>query len=681
VRVRCLFDSFQQDEFFRSVFDAVPALAFIVDEDVRLLTWNAMADHDLALDAGHAFMQRGGEALHCINSTSAAEGCGRAEACSQCVIRNSVNQAFDGKRISRELARLELSAEGQTQEVYFLVTAAPFGYQGKDYVLLIMEDVVKLVTLEQMNRQLSQEITERRHAEERQRESEAFIRDILETVDEGFIVIDRDYRIVTANRAYAEQVGLPKDKIIGSHCYEISHHSDRRCYEKGEECAIQRAFEDGKSHTVVHSHCREGKTCIHVETKSFPMRDKDGEINQAIEVFSDLTEKKRLQEQLLQSQKMEAIGALTSGIAHDFNNVLTAIMGCSEILHDEIPKESHLALYANMIYSSAERAASLTQSLLTFSRKKPTVLKEVDINEAIRTFTGILKRLLGDDVWLVTKLAPGELTVMADRTQLEQVLMNLAVNARDAMPNGGVLSIITETRMVDDAYIKALGHGCPGPHAVISVSDEGIGMDEKTKERIFEPFFTTKEEGKGTGLGLAVVYGIVRQHKGHIEVYSKPAMGTTFKIFIPAVVCSDKKTEDSSQAFDASAGREAGKETILLAEDDETTRKFIKLTLERAGYKVIATTDGGEAVTAFRENKDRIQLLLLDLVMAGLDGKRAYEEIQKIQPDIKALMMSGYPLELLDEKDLLKDGMGFIAKPVSPKELLKKVREELDRQS
>ena len=287
----------------------------------------------------------------------------------------------------------------------------------------------------------------------------------------------------------------------------------------------------------------------------------------------------------------------------------------------------------------------------------------------------LLLRIIGEDIQLKTILAEKDLIVMADSGQMEQILMNLATNARDAMPDGGVLTMGTETMRMDTEYIKTHGYGKPGEYVLVSVTDTGAGMDEKTRERIFEPFFTTKEIGKGTGLGLAMVYGIVKQHKGYINVYSEIGKGTTFKIYLPLVetnIVEEAKTKEVITLI-------GGTETILLAEDDIEVRKLMRNVLEEFGYKIIEAEDGEDAVNKFAENRDSVQLLILDVVMPNKNGKEAYEDIKKLRADVRALFISGYTANIIHERGILEEGINFISKPVSPGELLKTVREVLDK--
>jgi PAS domain S-box-containing protein len=402
--------------------------------------------------------------------------------------------------------------------------------------------------------------------------------------------------------------------------------------------------------------------------------DEDGTISGYHGIIHDITERKKLEQQLLQAQKMEAVGRLAGGIAHDFNNILTAIIGYGNLLKIDIKEDDPLNNYATQILNSAERAANLTRALLTFSRKQIISPKPVNINDVIKGIGRLLSRLIGEDIDLSTPLTDKDLTIMADTTQIEQVLMNLATNARDAMPNGGTLVISTDMITFDNEYLRAHGYGRLGNFALISVEDTGCGIDEKIKERIFEPFFTTKEIGKGTGLGLAMVYGIIKQHEGYINVYSDADKGTTFKIYLPLI---KSRFEEPGQ-IDAGPVS-GGTETILIAEDDAQVRVLTKKILEKAGYHVIEAADGVAAMNLFRANQDKIQLLILDVIMPKKNGKECYDEIRKSTPDIKTIFTSGYTANIIHKKGILEEGIDLILKPVSPNQLLRKVREVLDR--
>jgi CheY-like chemotaxis protein len=326
------------------------------------------------------------------------------------------------------------------------------------------------------------------------------------------------------------------------------------------------------------------------------------------------------------------------------------------------------------IVDSAKRAATLTQSLLAFSRKQVMVPRQVDLNDIIRRVERLLKRLIGEDIELITELSEGELLVLADAVQIEQVLMNLATNARDAMPAGGRFTLRSEQVSVD-RHFGGADEVAPGSYALITVSDTGMGMDAHTREKIFEPFFTTKEMGQGTGLGLAIVYGIVNQHGGAINVSSEPDKGTVFKIYLP--IASPVSAESRTPVDHGAVPH--GTETILVAEDDQVLRQFTRTLLEEFGYSVIEALNGEDAVRQFREHAGRIRLVLLDTIMPRKNGKEAYKEIAAIMPGIKAIFMSGYTADIIDRKGLLEEGLDFIQKPMPPRELLTKIRQALDQ--
>jgi PAS domain S-box-containing protein len=402
-------------------------------------------------------------------------------------------------------------------------------------------------------------------------------------------------------------------------------------------------------------------------------RDETGKLTAYRGIMKDVTEWKRLEQQLFQAQKMEAVGQLAGGIAHDFNNILTAIIGYGNLLKAQM-LDGPLMTYLHHILESADRAAKLIQDLLAFSRRQMISPRMINLNEIVKGLENILSRLIGDDIELSVQFTDSGLPVIADSTQVEQVLMNLATNARDAMPDGGSLFISTELAYIDDRFIKTYGYGRAGEYALITFSDTGFGMDGKTKEKIFEPFFTTKAVGKGTGLGLAMVYGIVKQHNGYVNVYSEAGNGTTFRIYLPLM---RKQTGEKKES--ELLALKGGKETILLAEDDFSVRKFIKVLLEGVGYTVIEAGDGEEALNAFVEHKDVIKMLILDIMMPKKNGKEVFENIRELNPQVKALYISGYTSDIAHQKKIVEDGFDVISKPVSSVKLLKKVREILEK--
>ncbi len=520
----------------------------------------------------------------------------------------------------------------------------------------------------------TQDITERKRAEMQLRERETFLKNVLETVDEGFIVVDRNYTVLSANRAYLERLNKPLDEVIGKPCYTLTHHVGRHCKDLGERCAVHETFETGKPSFALHTHSAASGEPEYVEIKSYPVFDPAGNVISAIETITDISGKKRLEEQLRHAQKMEAIGTLAGGIAHDFNNILSAIIGYGSLVQMKMNADDPVRLNVDHILDAANRAAQLTQGLLTFSRKQVITVQPLRLNDIIARVEKLLVRIIGEDISLVVKLPEGELDILADSSQIEQVLMNLATNARDAMPAGGRLQVDVEATHIDAEYIRIHGFGKTGPYALISVTDTGSGMDQATIEKIFEPFFTTKEIGKGTGLGLSIVYGIVKQHNGFINVYSEPGKGSTFKIYLPLIGRAEIRTMGPSPSEHPMGGTE----TLLIAEDDDTLRNLMCTVLKEFGYTVIEARNGEEAVENFKQNRDRVRLVILDVVMPGLSGKDAYAAISGIKPDAKIIFQSGYPADLMHRKGLPDSADHFLNKPVSPRILLQKVRKVLD---
>jgi hypothetical protein len=385
------------------------------------------------------------------------------------------------------------------------------------------------------------------------------------------------------------------------------------------------------------------------------------------------TEKGNLEQQLRQAHKMEAIGTLAGGVAHDFNNILSTIEGYALLLRDSIKKKGQIRNYVEQIVAGVERAADLTRRLLAFSRSQIINPSPLDLNETIRNITTLLARLAGENVDFQIITSSEELVVMADQLQIEQTMINLVTNARDSMPNGGVLRVTTELATITDNPEDTHRQLLPGHYAKLVFSDSGVGIDPSTKERIYDPFFTTKEVGKGTGLGLSMTFGIVKQHKGYIEVDSEPGHGTTFSIYLPLIesVVERKRLEATMLPV-------GNREMILLAEDDRFVRMLTKHILMKYGYLVVEAVDGEDALEKFRENLDTIDLLLLDVIMPKKNGKEVFEGARKIKPDIKAVFMSGHPYEVITKQGFIAEDISLISKPLTPGELLVNVRAMLD---
>lgn len=406
-----------------------------------------------------------------------------------------------------------------------------------------------------------------------------------------------------------------------------------------------------------------------------PILQADGRVLGMVGVSSDISKRKLLEEQLRQSQKMDALGRLAGGIAHDFNNLLTAINGYSQIAMLKLHEKDPLRKDLQEVLKAGERAASLTRQLLAFSRLQVFLPRVIDLNVVVTDIDKLLRRLIGEDIHLVASLSPGLGYVMADPGQIEQVVLNLVVNARDAMPRGGTLTIETANVDLTQDYSHQNYRAKPGAYVMLAVTDTGSGMDELTISRAFEPFFTTKEPGKGTGLGLSTVYGIVEQSGGDIRVYSEVGRGTTFKIYLPRV----EKDEEPQPLIGYTDAPSRGTETILLVEDEDSVRNLVQAILKNNGYTVIQAKHGGEALLICERFEGEIHLMMTDVVMPQLSGRELAERLAPLRPQMKVLYMSGYTDDAIVRHGITQAGPSLIQKPFTPDAILRKVREMLER--
>lgn len=512
---------------------------------------------------------------------------------------------------------------------------------------------------------------EKHRAESQIMESEERYRGIFEGVADGVFISTPEGRFLSVNPAMVNIFGY--DSIEEMLAIE-NIREDLYLNPEDRDKVMEIYEKDGFLKDYEVEFKKKDGTKINALLTSFAVKDEKGIPIIYEGIVKDITDKKRLEAQLIQAQKMESVGLLAGGIAHHFNNLLTAILGYASLLKEVLTEDSLLRTYVDTILHTSKRATTITSGLLTYSRRQTMKPMPVKLEDIVHDVEKILGEIIGEDIELRIFISPEETMVMADTAQIGQVLMNLCTNARDAMLEGGILIIRTELVELDEDYIRSRGFERPGRYMCISVTDTGVGMDKETRERIFEPFFTTKDVGKGTGLGLAMSYGIVKQHNGYITVYSERGKGTTFRIYLPAI-------ERVIEVAEMPAPQPVieGTETIIIAEDEEVVRDLSRKILEKHGYKVIVAEDGEDAIRKFNEHADSVQLVILDVVMPKKSGKDVYAEIRRIRPDIKALFISGYAPDAIYKIFILEPEIDFISKPFLPHDFLIKVREILDR--
>ncbi|MBI4965773.1 MAG: PAS domain S-box protein [Desulfomonile tiedjei] len=533
-----------------------------------------------------------------------------------------------------------------------------------------------LSTLGYSNIKLARTIAERERLMNSLQESEDLYRILVDNVGVGISLIDANHNIIMSNATIARGIGKPADEFRGKKCFRTFEKRDAVC----SHCPGVRAMSTGEPAESEREVVKEDGTRVSVRISAFPVLGQDGEATGFIELVEDLTERKlaeqekeSLRAQLLQAQKMEAIGTLAGGIAHDFNNLLTVILGFSELLL--IGKDGRDPYYADIqkINQAARNGAELVQRMLAFSRKTEINPRPLNLNHEIKQVRKLLTRTIPKMIEVELALSDKILAVHADATQLEQILMNLAVNARDAMPDGGKLTIATQQVTLDEGHSRLHLGEKPGDYVLLSVSDTGSGMDTRTLNHIFEPFYTTKELGRGTGLGLAMVYGIVKQHGGHISCESELGQGTTFKIYLP-VIPSEAELENPSDRQAVPGGAE----TVLLVDDEEIIRDLGKRILERSGYTVLTAVNGKEALSLYEKESAKIALVILDLIMPEMGGKQCLDGLLKIDPHVKVLIASGYSADGPAEGGIEPVARGFVGKPYNITDLLRTVRKVLD---
>src|SRR5262245_327990 len=514
-----------------------------------------------------------------------------------------------------------------------------------------------------------------RRTEHKLRDSQQILQSVLNNVPIGVFWKDLNSRYLGCNRTVSEAFGFSgPDEMIGKTDYEIpTLKKEEADFFMRKDREVMET-EHGETGIIEPATLADGRN-IWMETSKVPLHDDSGDVVGVLGVWQDISDRLRLEDQVRQSMKMEAIGRLAGGVAHDFNNLLTDINGYSDLLLSQLPEGDARRDLVAQVRKAGQRAGGLTRQLLAFSRKTVLVPAVVDLNAQLADIEKLLAPMLGEDVDLRLRPAVNLWRVKVDPVEMGQVVMNLCVNARDAMPQGGKVTIETANVTLGADYVSAHPDAAIGDHVMLAVSDNGCGMDGAIRARIFEPFFTTKGPEKGTGLGLAMVYGIVKQSGGHIEVYSEPGLGSTFKIYLPRDRSGAPPCR-SSHGVQPLAPR--GTETILLTEDEEGVRKLTRLVLERSGYKVVEACHGEEALRACEHYVGNVELLITDVVMPNMSGPQLAERLRQLRPGLKVLYLSGYTDDAVVRHGILEGEAPFLQKPFSPDSLALKVREVLD---
>ncbi len=508
-------------------------------------------------------------------------------------------------------------------------------------------------------------------ADEALRQSERRFRTLVEKSSDAISLVNAEGKVFYSSHAVSPIFGYTLEERIGKNVFELVHPEDIPRTVPLFQGLLKTPF--GSAFTELRYRHKNG-SWRWIEALGTNLLE-DPAVRAVVINYRDITDRRNLQEQLFQAQKMEAVGRLAGGVAHDFNNLLTAILGYSDMVLEKLPRSAPPRRYIAEIRKAGERAAGLTRQLLAFSRLQVLAPQVLDLNSVISEMSKMLRRVIGEDITLVTPLGAVQGHVKADPSQIEQVILNLAVNARDAMPNGGQLTLATSNISLEENLTFQGVRVNPGPYVLLEVSDTGCGMDAATRARAFEPFFTTKEKGKGTGLGLSTVYGIVKQSGGYIWLYSEPGCGTTFKIYLPRV----DDPLPAGKLSESAARKHQGNETILLVEDENSVRALIRQVLRAKGYEVVEARDGAQALEISRNSNRTFHLMLTDVVMPQMNGPELARRMSALQPGMKVLYMTGYAGNTVGGAEVLERGAEYIQKPFAADALAHKIRTILDQ--
>ncbi len=643
-----------QSLFSSNLLEAVPDAMIAVEGDGKILHVNAQAEAMFGFSRDELIGQR-------IELLVPERYRGRHEG----------HRADYGEqpKVRRMGAGLDLYGRRQDgSEFPVEISLSPVASEGSTLVLCAIRDISDRKKTEDDLRRANEELAQR--ADRELWDSRTRLAAIVDSSDDAIIGKTLDGIVTDWNRGAERMYGYTAEEIIGKPLITIVPP------ERHEEVTrILQTVGRGESVRYLESVrvSKDGKL-VNVSITVSPIHDSAGNIVGASTIARNITEQRRAEDQLRQAQKMEAIGRLAGGVAHDFNNILGIVVACAELLRDRVSAIPGLSQYVENIHKASDRGASLTRQLLAFSRTRPSSPIVMDLNERLRDTAKLLRPLVGDDVEVTLVNRSAATLIEADPGQIDQIVMNLAVNARDAMPKGGKLILETSTVSFDDAFARQHPPMTPGDYVLLEVSDSGVGMEPGIVSRIFEPFFTTKEVGKGTGLGLSTVYGIVQQSGGHIFVYSEPGRGTTFKVYLPS---AEAKIERDPGAEIQPEFAKRAKATILLVEDDELIRGLTKQMLEEHGYQILEASDGVSALKLAHTNGNRFDLVLTDVVMKGTSGPEMVRELNKSNLAPKVIYMSGYTGELIGENDIHATGSTLLEKPFTRTALLKAVQDTL----
>jgi PAS domain S-box-containing protein len=636
-------------DLFQSFIDSCSGAALITDAAFRILAANQRGL--LLLKAREALGRNVFDFLGSEEAERVREATAKALQSSAGASLDSLLEHSDGARFHSEWRVLPLF--GRTRELQALI--------------LRLEEQAPAGRPEAELASLALNVSNRAWTEEKLRRANETLRAFIEATPLAMVAIDAEEKIFKWNSAAERLFGWSKSEVLGRFLpFEPSG-------KPGERLFLLETLRRGEQVTLEAVRRKKGGALAEVSISAAALFASDGIPSGAVAVISDITERKRLEDQLRQAQKMEAVGRLAGGIAHDFNNLLTVITGYDEMLLNSLALDSRARGQALEILRAAEKATALSKQLLAFSRRQVAHPALIDINPVARNMSNMLRRLIGEDIELVMLLEPPLATVRADPNQIEQIILNLVVNARDAMPDGGRITIETGVAELGDEYVQTHFDIDPGRYVCISVTDTGHGMTPKVQSHIFEPFFTTKGLGEGTGLGLSTIYGIVKQNNGSIWLYSEPGKGSTFKIYLPAVDAEPQETSAGSSVI-----LERGSETILLVEDEAGLREMVEQLLEGQGYTVLSAANSYEATQLCSSHRGPVDLLLTDVVMPKTSGQELARRLQTLRRRMRILYMSGYPTETIVRHGDIEPGAAFLEKPFTPEALAKKVRAVLD---